>query len=101
VLGWAIAATPPDRSAGTRQAANELLLKARARVDPLLRSARAGWGLPPRRSPEPSLAQRVRQLEAEVAILRARLGIPIETSDVVMELLRPGEAIRTSRPRQG
>jgi hypothetical protein len=101
VLGWAIAAAPPQRTVAARQRAQLWLLEARGRVDPLIRAARRGWGAWQRRAPDRTLAERVQELELEVAMLKARLGVAAEPADVVVELPRPGETVRASRARQG
>jgi hypothetical protein len=93
VLGWAIAALSPNRSA----ALGQLLLKTRARLEPLLRSAGEGWRRALRPPQDRALAQRVRELEAEVAVLKARLAIAAGSADVVVELPRSAEPLRSSR----
>ena len=78
----------------------------RGRLEPLLQAGRS-WRTSPRRPRQPTLEQRVRGLELEVAALKARLVIAPETetetgtSDVVVELPRPVDTARTPRSRRG
>jgi hypothetical protein len=97
VLGWAIAALSPNRSAILGQLTHDLLLKTRAGLEPLLRSAGEGWRRALRPPQDRALAQRVRELEAEVAVLKARLTIAAGSADVVVELPRSAEPLRSSR----
>ncbi len=104
VLGWTIAAASPQRTASIRQATHDLLLRVRGRLEPLLQAGRS-WRTSLRRPRQPTLEQRVRGLELEVAALKARLVIAPETetgtSDVVVELPRPVDTARTPRSRRG
>jgi hypothetical protein len=93
VLGWTLAAASPQRTAALRRAADDRLLGLRRRAEALLNAGRTRWAAL-QRPRQPTLAERVRELEREVAALKARLAIPAGPPDVVVELPRP-------RSRQG